>query len=42
MAGWLIQNRVKTLKALQQFDGLDYAFDPDRSTPSNPVYVRYH
>lgn len=42
MAGWLIQNRVKTLKALEQFDGMDYAFDPERSTATNPVYVRYH
>ncbi len=40
MAGWIIQNRVKSVKALQQFDGMGYAFDAERSTPDNPVFSR--
>jgi cytoplasmic iron level regulating protein YaaA (DUF328/UPF0246 family) len=40
MAGWLIRERVKTLRGLTEFDGLGYRYDPDRSTADNPVYVR--
>ena len=40
MAGWLIRERVKTLKGLTQWEGNGYRYDADRSTPSNPVYVR--
>lgn len=40
MAGWLIRERVKTLKGLRGFDGLGYRYDPDRSTSTNPVFVR--
>lgn len=40
MAGWIIQNRVKSIKALESFDGMGYEFDRDRSTPGRPVFVR--
>ncbi len=40
MAGWLVQNRVRTLKALSDFDGMGYKFDPDRSTADKPVFTR--
>ncbi len=42
MAGWIIQNRVKSVKALTQFDGSGYEYDEDRSIPSRPVFVRHH
>ncbi len=42
MAGWIIQNRVKSVKALEQFDGSGYAYDPAQSIPSRPVFVRHH
>ena len=28
MAGWMIRERVKTRKALAEFDGLGYRYDP--------------
>ncbi len=40
MAGWMIEERVKSVKALQGFDRLGYRFDPARSKPSAPVFVR--
>lgn len=40
MAGWMIEERVKSAKALQGFDRLGYRFDPARSTPTAPVFVR--
>ncbi len=42
MAGWIIQNRIKSVKALDQFDVDGYKFDADRSTTSEPVFVRIH
>lgn len=40
MAGWIIRERIKSVRALRQFDGLGYAFDAGRSTTANPVFIR--
>ncbi|MBW3605574.1 MAG: peroxide stress protein YaaA [Actinobacteria bacterium] len=40
MAGWLVRNRVRTLKGIRDFDGLGYRFDPERSTADEPVFLR--
>jgi len=40
MAGWLVRNRVRTLRGIRAFDGLGYRYDPARSTSSEPVFVR--
>ncbi len=42
MAGWIIRNRVKSLRGLNNFDGLGYCFDPQRSGTDHPVFVRYN
>ncbi len=40
MAGWMVRDNVRTLKALKSFDTLGYRFDPDTSTATEPVFVR--
>lgn len=40
MAGWLIRNRVKSVKGLQGFDEMGYRYDADRSSKDRPVYLR--
>lgn len=40
MSGWIIRNRIKSRKALVEFDGMGYSFDPDRSTSDRPVFIR--
>lgn len=40
MAAWLVRNRVRTLKAIRDFDGLGYRYAPDRSTSSEPTFIR--
>jgi len=40
MAGWIIRNRVKSTRALRDFDGLGYEFDPARSSAAGPVFTR--
>lgn len=40
MASWVIRTRAKTLKKLIQFDEDGYRYDPDSSTPSQPVFLR--
>lgn len=40
MAGWVIRNRVKSVKAMAEFDEDGYHFDPHRSTATRPVFVR--
>ncbi len=40
MAGWIIRERIKSAKALLDFDGMGYRYDPDRSDAANPVFVR--
>ena len=40
MAGWIIRERITTMKALTGFDANGYRYDPDRSTPDEPTFVR--
>lgn len=40
MAAWMVRNRATSAKDLQGFDGMGYAFDPDRSTEDRPVFTR--
>lgn len=40
MAGWLVRNRVRTLRGIRGFDGLGYRYDADRSTTEEPVFLR--
>ena len=40
MSQWLIKNRVTTIKAISDFDGMGYRFDSDQSTPDRPVFTR--
>jgi len=40
MAGWLVQNRVKSVNAIKEFDGSDYRFDPDRSSQNELIFLR--
>lgn len=39
-AAWLVLNRVRTLRALQEFDADGYHYDPQHSTAQVPVFVR--
>ena len=40
MAGWIIRNRVKSVRGLRDFDGLGYGYDAERSGADTPVFVR--
>ena len=40
LAGWLIKNRVKSIRGIAEFDALGYTFDLSRSTPESPVFLR--
>ena len=40
MAGWMVRHRVRSIRALTEFDDLDYRHDPERSTRHQPVYTR--
>jgi cytoplasmic iron level regulating protein YaaA (DUF328/UPF0246 family) len=40
MAAWLIQNRVKSIREITSFDSNGYQYSADRSTPTNPVFLR--
>ncbi len=40
LAAWLVRNRVRTPRALKDFDGSGYRYDPRASTPQQPVFVR--
>jgi cytoplasmic iron level regulating protein YaaA (DUF328/UPF0246 family) len=40
MASWIIRNRVKSVKALADFDQDGYSFSEEKSTPERPVFVR--
>ncbi|WP_203566483.1 peroxide stress protein YaaA [Aestuariimicrobium ganziense] len=40
MAGWMVRNRVRSVKALQEFSESGYRFDADASTADVPVFVR--
>jgi hypothetical protein len=40
MAGWIIRERIKSTRALREFDGLGYRFDEAASTSSEPIFKR--
>lgn len=40
MAGWIVRERVRSAKALVEFDEGGYRFDPARSTREEPVFTR--
>jgi cytoplasmic iron level regulating protein YaaA (DUF328/UPF0246 family) len=40
MAGWLIRERVKSARALIEFDGLGYRHAPEASSADEPVFRR--
>jgi cytoplasmic iron level regulating protein YaaA (DUF328/UPF0246 family) len=40
MASWIIRERIRSARALHDFDGLGYRHDPARSTADEPVFVR--
>lgn len=40
MAGWIIRERVKSVRALAEFDELGYRFDQARSSADQPVFTR--
>jgi hypothetical protein len=41
MTGWIIRNRVKSPRALLEFEEDGYRFDPERSQADRPVFVRH-
>ena len=41
MAGWIIRNRLKSVRGLRDFGGLGYGFDAEQSATDRPVFVRY-
>lgn len=40
MASWLVRERIRSPRKLPEFTGLGYAYDPERSTPTEPTFVR--
>ena len=40
MAGWIVRERVTAARALTGFAELGYRYDPERSAPDGPVFVR--
>ena len=42
MAGWIIRNRIKSLRGLRAFDELGYAYSTERSTTDDLVFVRHN
>lgn len=40
MARWIIQDRIKSVRALREFEGMGYRFDPERSTTTTPTFCR--
>ena len=40
MAGWIIRERIKSARALVDFDAAGYRYDPARSSADEPVFVR--
>ena len=41
MSGWIIRNRVKSPRALREFEEDGYRFDTERSQADRPVFVRH-
>lgn len=42
MAGWLVRERVRSVKRLTAFAADGYRYDPDRSSADQPTFVRTH
>jgi uncharacterized protein len=40
MAGWIVRSRVRSVRALADFDGMGYRYDADRSSADTPVFIR--
>ena len=40
MSGWIIRNRIKSVRKLREFDALGYRFDAARSSATRPVFMR--
>ncbi len=40
MTGWMILNRVRSVRALRDFDVGGYRYNPDRSDTHRPVFIR--
>ncbi|GAB49772.1 peroxide stress protein YaaA [Mobilicoccus pelagius] len=40
MAGWIVQGRLRSARALRRFDEGGYAYEPELSTPDVPVFRR--
>lgn len=40
MAAWMVQHRVRSPRALRDFDGAGYAYDAASSSPDQPVFRR--
>lgn len=40
MAAWMVQHRVRSVRALQDFDGAGYRYQPELSTQDEPVFRR--
>ncbi len=40
MAGWLVRNRVRSVRAIAKFDEMGYSYDAERSTKNAPVFTR--
>lgn len=40
MASWLVRERIRSPRKLAEFNGLGYVYDADRSTATEPTFVR--
>lgn len=40
MAAWMIRNKIKSVRALREFDGMGYEYSPAHSTSARPTFIR--
>ena len=40
MASWLILNQINSVRSINEFSDMGYAYSPERSTPDVPTFVR--
>jgi len=40
MAGWMVQERIKSIRGLNDFNRMGYRYDEERSTTDRPVFLR--
>ena len=40
MAAWIVQNRIRSARALRDFDVAGYTYDPAQSTATEPTFTR--